>query len=137
MLNNYWEELKMNDISELHSKKISEMNIPKWMSELKCPYCGKTQPLISVRSFGLKLNSRNIGDFFVELCCYECKALNTLYFRSETENVYEVIKLLTERSPAKKPVIEEEMYAQKYNNLIEWGIKQKQENKENQEIKCL
>lgn len=134
MLNNYWEELKMTNISELHDKVIAGMNVPKWMNELKCPYCGKIQPLRSIRSFGLKLNSRNIGDLFVDLCCYECKSLNTLYFRSETKNIGEVIKILTEKTPATTPLIEEEMYAQRYNNLLEWGLKE--DKGKTEEIKC-
>jgi ribosomal protein S27E len=125
MLNNYWEELKMDNIGEIHNKKISEMGIPKWMN-LKCPYCGKEQPLRSIRSFGVKLNSRNIGDFFVEICCYDCKVSNTMYFRSEIKNIEDVIDLLVRKEPISKPIIEEEMYAQKYNNLIEWGIIEKQ-----------
>lgn len=126
MLNNYWEELKMDNVSDLHNKKIEEMNIPKWMN-IKCPYCKKEQPLRSIRSFGLKLNSRNIGDLFVEICCYDCKTSNTLYFRSEVNNINDIVEILTKREPTSKPVIEEEMYAQKYNNLVEWGIKKRGE----------
>jgi len=127
MLNNYWEELRMDNIAELHDKKIDEMAMPDWFHTLKCPYCGKQQPLRSIRSFGLKLNSRNIGDLFVELCCYDCKALNTLYFRSEVKGINDFISLLTDKCPVQKPVIEEEMYAQRYNNLIELGLKEKEE----------
>ena len=128
MLNNYWEELKMENVSDLHNKKIEEMGVPKWMN-LKCPYCNKEQPLRSIRSFGVKLNSRNIGDFFVEVCCYDCKASNTLYFRSEVKTINDAIELLTNREPLSNPVIEEDMYSKKYNNLVEWGIKRKGENK--------
>ena len=128
MLNNYWEELKMDNISELHNRKIEDMGIPKWMN-LKCPYCGKEQELRSIRTFGVKLNSRNIGDFFVEICCHECKASNTLYFRSEIKSINDIIELLTKKEPSCKPVIEEEMYAQRYNNLIEWGLTKKEEDK--------
>lgn len=132
MKNNYWEELKMNNISEIHNNKILEMNIPKWMNELKCPYCEKIQPVSSIRQFGMKLNSRNIGDFFLELCCYDCKIMNTLYFRKETKNIGEFIALLTVNSPVCKPIVEENMYAQRYNNLIEDEL-----NKNNKlEIKC-
>jgi hypothetical protein len=67
----------------------------------------------------MKLNSRNIGDFFLELCCYDCKSMNKLYYRKETKNIQEFINLLTKNIPINNPVIEEEMYAKKYNNLIE------------------
>ena len=129
MINNYWDDLQTSGvklgsqyISDIHEKLLSEMEIPKWLM-LKCPFCGKEQPLRSIRSFGVKLNARNMCDIFVELCCYDCKQMDTLYFRSEIEKIPDFIGFLNgTKSPKNTPVIEEAMYELKYNNMIEKAV---------------
>ena len=126
MINNYWEELNPaninKNINDIHQKVLSEMGLPSWLS-LDCPFCHKPQPITSIREFGLKLNPRNIGDIFVQICCYDCKKMDTLYFRSEVNRLDELIEILSGTRPlTSEPLIEEEMYKKMYNNLIEKAI---------------
>jgi hypothetical protein len=125
MITNFCEEMKMpNSIADFHEKVMEGMEIPKWMN-LDCPYCGKKLSLRSIRSFGVKLNTRNLGDIVLEIFCYECSKMDTVYFRSEVEKVSEFIGFLNgNRSPKNKPVLEVEMYKQKYNNVMEKMLSQ-------------
>lgn len=123
MINTYWEELNPStinkNISELHEKILSEMEVPKWLN-IKCPFCGKEQPLSSIREFGVKLNPRNVGDLFVVVCCTDCKKMDTVYFRKGIEKVTDFIAFLDgTKKPETEPFIEEDMYKQMYNNLVE------------------
>lgn len=123
MKNTFWEELSAeninSNINNIHEEILSEMDIPLWM-RIKCPFCGKEQPLRSIRSFGVKLNPRNVGDLFVEICCYDCKLMDTLYFRGEITKVSDFVSYLNgSKTPESSPVIEEDMYKMQYNNMIE------------------
>ena len=72
MINNYWEDKDMNtNIKNFHEVEMSKMELPKWM-RINCPFCGKNLPLISIRTFSVKFNTRNIGDLAVEVICDEC-----------------------------------------------------------------
>lgn len=120
MKNNFCEEMNMNDyIKEVHDKSMERMDVPEWMN-LPCPFCKKDLPLRSIRNVGLKLNTRNIGDVFVEVFCEDCELMDTMYFRSEVASMKDFLLLLSGKtSPEHFPVIEEEMYKMKYNNLLE------------------
>lgn len=119
MISNFWEDLKLTDINEAHEIILSEMKIPKWMN-LDCPFCNKKLPLNSIREFGVKLNSRNLCDIFVVVCCKDCLKMDTIYFKQEINNIPDFIGFLNgTKTTASPPVIEEEMYKLHYNNLIE------------------
>jgi hypothetical protein len=91
----------------------------KWMN-VKCPFCGRSQPLRSIRSFTVKFNTRNMGDLVIEICCVDCEKLDTIYFRKEVDKITDVIPFLTgEKEPKSEPLLEEEMYKQKDNNVVE------------------
>lgn len=130
MINNYWDDMRNTGTKidgksflDIHNQLLSEMEVPKWLV-LKCPFCGKEQPLSSIRSFGVKLNARNMCDIFVELCCYDCIKMDTLYFRSEIEKIPDFIGFLDgTKNPKSMPIIEEEMYKLQYNNMIEKAVK--------------
>jgi hypothetical protein len=122
MISNTWEELSANnfkDIGEFHEKFLGEMNIPKWMN-LNCPYCEAKLGLHSIREFGLKLNPRNVGDIFVQICCDECKKMDTLYFRKEVSKLADFAAFICDaRDPQSEPMLEDVMYKKNYNNLLE------------------
>lgn len=124
MINNYWEELNMsNDVLEFHEKELKKFDLPKWVF-IDCPYCKEKFSNRSIREIGIKYNSRNIGDIFVEFCCDKCKKMNTIYYRKEIENTKEFISFLNnEKIPKSEPLLEEDMYKLKYNNLIDRMIK--------------
>jgi len=120
MLNNFCEEQRMNDsILEFHEKILSMVGIPKWIN-IKCPFCLKELPLRSIRSVSLKLNTRNMGDIAVEVFCIHCNRMDTVYFKSQVENMNDFISFLSgKKEPQIKPLTEEEMYKMCYNNVIE------------------
>jgi len=120
MINNFWEEKNMPDkINSFHEELLSKAKIPKWMN-LDCPFCGEKLPLSSIRHFGVKLNTRNMGDIVVEILCTHCKKMDTLYFRKEIEQISDFMGFLSgEKEPINKPIIEEEMYKLQYNNVVE------------------
>jgi len=119
MKNNYCEEMDMNNISHHHELAIQSVGLPEWMN-VACPWCHKELPLRSIRSFGLCLNTRNLGDVYIEVFCEECACMDKLYFRSEAATVQDFVQLIAgARAPRGDPIIEEEMYKMQYNNLLE------------------
>ena len=120
MKSNIWEERGLgSNVSEVHENELSDWEMPQWMI-VDCPFCGKKLSHRSVREFGVKLNPRNLGDIFVLVLCEECELMDTLYFRQEVGSVPQLIPFLSgDKNPVNKPIIEEEMYKMRYNNLIE------------------
>jgi len=102
-----------------HEKVLGEIDIPKWMN-LKCPFCGKEMPLRSIRSVSMRFNTRNMGDVTVEVFCVYCRRMDTLYFRKAAKDVADFISLLNgTKEPQSEPIIEETMYKQCYNNVMD------------------
>jgi len=121
MLNNYWEEQNMTpDINEFHEQVCDKVGLPKWIKDIKCPFCGIELPSRSIRNVRLCLNARNFGDIAVEVFCNECKKMDTLYFRTEVKNVHDFWDFLRGGlDPKKDPVLEEKMFSLGYNNVFE------------------
>ncbi len=119
-MNNVWEEQNMSEqLSVFHEKLVSNMDLPQWI-KMECPYCHQILPWRSIRTVGFKLNARNVGDVVVEFCCDNCHRMNTLYFRQEIENISDFLALMSGKTtPKNEPLIEENMYLAKYNNLVE------------------
>lgn len=130
MLNNSFEEIvrpsKVPNIKELHSNMIDKMSLPEW-TKLTCPYCKESMPTSAVRSVTIKLNPRNIGDLCVEFLCPKCEVGNTLYFTKASKDLWEFINLLNgSKSPSVEPITEEEMYKQKYHNVLDASVSKKE-----------
>lgn len=121
MINNYWEDIDMpQSILEFHEKTIEDFSIPQFIKDLKCPYCKEELSSSSIREVGMNFNTRNIGDIFVQFCCSKCSKMNTLYYRKQVSSVKDFNKILDGSiSPNVEPVLEEDMYKLKYNNLVE------------------
>lgn len=114
-----------NDILEFHEKSLEEFNIPAW-AMIDCPYCGEKLQKRSIREIGMKFNSRNMGDIFLEFCCHSCSKMDVLYYRQEVKSTNEFLPFLTgEKSPISTPELEESMYKLKYNNLIDLMLSKK------------
>ena len=108
-----------DEVLKFHEEELSKWNLPRWMN-VKCPFCGKEQPLRSIRSVSIKFNTRNMGDLTLEICCVDCHKMDTLYFQQEIEKITDVIPFLTgEKEPKSAPILEEKMYKLKYNNAVE------------------
>lgn len=120
MKSNFWEEMNNKDnISAYHETTLKNVDIPAW-ANIACPFCDRSLPLRSVRSIGLKLNTRNLGDVFVEVLCEDCAIMDTVYFRGSSKTMQDFVQLLDgSKEPQVEPVIEEEMYKMQYNNLLE------------------
>jgi len=124
VINNYWEDLKLEaaNMGEIHEALLSEMEIPSWL-KINCPFCKKEQPLRAIREFGIKLNPRNMGDLFIEVCCYSCGQMDTVYFKGEIVKISDFIDFIKDiKKPQTIPVLEEEMYKKQYNNMIELAL---------------
>jgi hypothetical protein len=127
MITNAFEEViapqKNPDINTAHSDILNKMSLPRW-TILKCPYCKEDMPETAIRSITLKLNPRNIGDICVEFLCNKCSVGNTLYFVKAAKSITDFIDLLQDsKKPTSEPIIEEEMYKQKYHNTLEAMIR--------------
>lgn len=126
MINNYWEEMDMNDeVGNYHEKTLREKffpTCPSWLN-FHCPFCKELLPRRSLRTIGIKLNTRNMGDLVVEFCCNSCKKMDTLYYRRQITELADIGKfLLGEKDPDIQPILEEDMYKMRYNNLVEQMI---------------
>jgi len=120
MKNNFCEEQKMSkDIGEFHEAELSKKGIPKW-ANVKCPFCHKNLPLRSIRNIAFLFNTRNMGDIAVEVYCEDCCLMDTMYFRQEFNTVEDILLFLRgDKNPSNQPIIEEDMYKLKYNNVVE------------------
>lgn len=120
MLNNFWEEQTMtNIIHNYHENEIKKMDLPKWITNISCLFCGAKLDLISIRTISFCLNTRNFGDLVVEIVCNTCSRMDSLYFREGIANIKDFVNVLTESEPKVDPIIEEEMYKNQYNNIVE------------------
>ena len=127
MLNTYWEEMDMSDkIKQYHDEILRTYNFPEFISNLKCPYCSEPLGYTSIREFGAKFNTRNMGDIVVEFCCDKCSRMNTLYYRKQITKFSDLNKFISgDAKPSVDPVMEEDMYKLKYNNLVEKVLENK------------
>tara|TARA_R110000824_G_scaffold8450_2_gene38454 strand:+ start:13033 stop:13428 length:396 start_codon:yes stop_codon:yes gene_type:complete len=117
------------ELKEFHQEEIRRFDTPEW-AYIKCEKCSESndEPVyMSTRTIGYKLNARNIGDIVVEACCDTCLVLDTFYFKSEIKNSFDFANIiLGERVPENEPIIEQEMFKQQYNNLIEAFVSKEQ-----------
>lgn len=112
------------EIRNLHKEKLEKFCLPSWLPKV-CPMCKEELPITGIRQIGLKLNSRNIGDICVEFYCDICKQMDTLYYRKEANNIYIFTNILSDLTKIadQKPLLEDEMYEKKYNNLLDGKVK--------------
>ena len=62
-----------------------------------------------------------------EFCCEKCRKMDTLYYRKEVKNILDIIPLINgSKTPSSSPVLEEDMYNQQYNNVIEEMLNRKE-----------
>lgn len=119
MKNNFWEEQQMPNIQDFHQRSVGDFGLPEWL-KIACPFCKTQLPLRSIRSVGLRLNTRNMGDLVVEFACDCCGQMDTLYYRQVVSNMQDFCDLMHgDKAPQDQPIIEEEMYKQRYNNVAE------------------
>lgn len=108
------------DVKEFHEKELDKFSLPDFVKDLDCPYCKEKLTKSSIREIGMSFNTRNLGDIFVQFCCDKCSQMNTLYYRQQAESIHDFKKILDgTTTPSVNPVIEEEMFQLKYNNLTE------------------
>jgi hypothetical protein len=120
-MNSWWEDLDMSDdLKTYHEKTVESMALPSW-AKIDCPFCNKKLSKRSIRSIQMLFNARNIGDIAMEFCCDDCKKMDILYFRNAAKTTSEFCNVVNPDSHVVlgTPVLEQEMYALKYNNLIE------------------
>ena len=135
MISNKWEEQSMDDVLlAFHEEEVTKFGLPSW-ANVKCPFCNRDLPRRSIRSVGLKLNTRNMGDVVVEVFCDDCSKMDTLYFRGEADTIEEfTLLLMGQRWPESSPIVEEKMYKMQYNNVLEKMVKanvSKEDNNDN------
>jgi len=127
MKNNYWEEQNMKqEILDFHQEVIESMEVPEWV-KINCPHCSEKVELRGIRAISLCLNARNLGDLAVQYHCSKCGLMDTVYFRKSVDGkVSNFAKYIKDKEmPDQPPVVEEEMYKLRYNNLMDKFIKEK------------
>jgi hypothetical protein len=129
MENNYWDEQYMEDpLLKFHEEQMKKMDIPKWIKDIKCPFCKEKIPLRAIRNIQLCLNTRNFGEIAIEVFCDDCKKMDTLYFRTKIKNLSCFIDCIQDSCEMPyEPVVEEDMYKLNYNNILELMVKLKSE----------
>jgi len=109
-----------NDIISLkHEKMCEEVKFPQWIKDIRCPFCQTELNHRSVRKVILNTNTRNFGDISVEVFCYDCGKMDTVYFRGLADNMDEFINYLKDKKPESDCIVEEDMYKMQYNNVVE------------------
>lgn len=125
MITNFWEEKFMNEqILKYHEQELLKMNMPDWMRNIKCPFCGEIIGVRGIRNIRLCLNTRNLGDLSIEILCEKCMKMDSVYYREHLSNLAEFMKLLIDSKPKNDPIVEEEMYKMQYNNAVEGMLKE-------------
>ena len=113
------------EIEDFHEKVAEGLLLPRWLVDLKCPFCDEPLTWRSFRNVNFRLNARNFGDLSVEFLCNKCSVGDTLYFRKEFCTLGDIVDIVVgNKKPASEPVIEEDMYKLMYNNLFEMMISQ-------------
>jgi hypothetical protein len=126
-MNTWWEDLEMREnLKTLHNIEVEKMHLPEWL-EKECPYCGNVFQPRAIRNIGINFNARNLGDITVEFCCDNCSRSDTLYYKNAAKDMKTFCALLDPEcsealKPEVEPLIEDKMYAAKYNNLVEKTI---------------
>jgi hypothetical protein len=126
VITNFWEEKFMGSegLSKYHEKELLKMEIPGWMTNIKCPFCGEIIGVRGIRNIRLCLNTRNLGDLSIEVLCEKCMKLDTVYYRERLSNITAFVSLLTNSKPKSEPILEENMYKMQYNNAVENMLKE-------------
>jgi len=131
MKSNFWEEMQIPDqVKIFHKKELCGYSIPDWM-QIECPFCKETIAITGLRSFGIRFNTRNFGDLFLEFHCDHCGVMDTVYYRNAAKNTLKdlIPYLLKDWKPETDAVVEEDMYAAMYNNIVERMIKDEHDQK--------
>lgn len=120
MKNNIQDDKPVQEVSTyLLESCIEKMNPPKW-AFVKCPECKKEIHKSGLRSISLNFNARNIGDIGVEYFCNRCNISNICYFYSQTKDISDFCEYLLEHKEINVvPVVEEDMFLSKKNNLLD------------------
>lgn len=121
MPSNYCEEKDINKmIRSFQEENISNMGLSDSILDIKCPYCGDKIEKGSIRNVGLCLNTRNLGDISVQIFCFKCSLMETLYFKEEVKNVKEFFDYISGAEVLKsKPLTEGNMYSSGNNNTVD------------------
>lgn len=126
MKNNIHEDKSLNDkVKEFHTKLVEGLDLPKWMSELECPFCKAKLTAFSIRGLNFKTNPRNFGDLCIDFMCEACKSGDNLYLRKVFDTRQDIALILNGFSAHNKPIdpkaafVEKTMYSMCYNNAIE------------------
>ena len=126
MKNNFYEEKYMkSEVIKTHRDAVNGLNIPNWLKDLDCPHCDAKLKPEGIRNVSICLNAKNIGDICVEHHCSECGIMDSIYFRGAVKScISEFCDYINgDREPEAEPVVEEEMYKLRYNNLVENYLK--------------
>jgi len=134
MLNDYCEEMDMEKrILDFHEQELSKFEIPRWMREIHCPFCDAELELKSFRNIRLCFNARNIGDIAIEVLCYKCNKMDSVYFREDIKNLCDFTALIDKcdgSGPQSSPIVEAKMFKMMYNNLVEKMMEQEKQERE-------
>ena len=114
-------------LSEYHEKEMQKVNVPNWIKNIKCPFCGEIIGIRGIRNIRLCFNTRNFGDLSVEILCEKCMKMDSIYYREHISSLGDFMGLLTDKSPKSEPITEEAMYKLQYNNVVENMLKESSE----------
>lgn len=119
MKNNFCEDSCFDDaVQNFHEHTMNQSGLPEWLVNLTCPFCRSELPLRGIRSIALKLNSRNFGDIAVELYCYNCRCMDTVYLQGACNDLDAFVECLRGVTPEAGPITEEKMYSLQYHNIV-------------------
>lgn len=131
MKNNLHEDKSFNDlVKSYHTKLVEGLSLPKWMTDIECPFCKEKLTPYSIRGINFKTNPRNFGDLCIDFMCEKCKCGDNLYFRNAYSDLSQVSKIIdgTASIDPKQAILEESMYKMCYNNTVEKMIGDKNGN---------
>ena len=106
------------DIKLLHEIEIEKIGIPKWLHNIKCPFCQVPMPLKSIRRISFWTSFKNFGDVSVEFYCEKCCQMDTIYYQEVANSIKEFVNKIngTETVEA-TPILERELMKRELMNI--------------------
>lgn len=108
-------------VKSIHKDLVDELQLPKWIGEIKCPFCKEKLTDKAIRGINFKTNPRNFGDLCFDFLCPSCRCGDSMYIRkafSSKQDIAEIISGSKTFDP-ETAFVEEKMYTMCYNNTIE------------------
>jgi len=83
-------------VAEAHAKAAAALFLPKWATDLTCPFCSTKFGANGIRAIGLHTHAQHFGNIVVDAHCRNCDAFCEYHYRKACRTVsgFEYVLLL-------------------------------------------